>query len=234
MNDIVILIPSFNPDEKLNGTVEGLVEAGFQDIVVVNDGSGEGFLAPFEKIALIPGCRVLDHEVNKGKGRALKTGFAHILDRRPDVAGVVTVDGDGQHRSGDVAKCAEALQVHNDSLVLGVRDFGGKHVPLRSRIGNRVTSFIFRIVCGVRISDTQTGLRGISGQHLKNFCQVDGERFEYETNMLLAAGKTSIPICEVVIATVYLEGNASSHFRVLQDSVMIYRQIFRYILNKRK
>jgi glycosyltransferase involved in cell wall biosynthesis len=234
MDDIAILIPSLNPDEKLVGVVQGLAAAGFGEIVVVNDGSGEGYLAPFQAAAGVPGCRVIAHEGNKGKGRALKTGFAYILKHRPDIAGVMTVDGDGQHRSEDVARCAEALRAHGGSLILGVRDFGGKQVPLRSRLGNRITSFVFRAVCGARISDTQTGLRGIPGQHLGRFCQIDGERFEYETNMLLVAGREGIPIHEAVIATVYLEGNASSHFRVLRDSMMIYRQILHFAFGKKK
>ncbi|MCL1849171.1 MAG: glycosyltransferase family 2 protein [Clostridiales bacterium] len=224
---IAIVVPSLNPDEKLFQVVRKLVGAGFSRIVVVNDGSDEAHMAPFAQVESLAECHVLTHEVNKGKGRALKTAFAYLLEAYPDIAGVVTVDGDDQHQTVDVAACAEAIGGRPGSLILGVRDFGASNVPLRSRLGNRFTCLIFRVFCGLRITDTQTGLRAIPAKLLDVFRRTDGERFEYETNMLLDAGKNHIPIHEVGISTVYIEGNESSHFRVLQDSWRIYRAILR-------
>ena len=226
MNQVAVVIPSLNPDEKLVRTVTELALAGFGEIVVVDDGSGEGFAEPFAAVGRLDQCTLLRHEVNLGKGRALKTAFAYLLEHRPGLTGAVTVDGDGQHLAADAVACAEALSTYPDSLILGARDFGRPEVPWRSRAGNRLTSFVFRALYGLRISDTQTGLRALPAGCLELFLRTEGERFEYETNMLLDAGQNAVPVKEIGISTVYLEGNASSHFQPLRDSMMIYRRIF--------
>ena len=95
---VTAVVPSYEPDEKLIQVVDGLLAEGFDDIVVVNDGSHEGHLQPFAEAAERPGVTVLRHEVNKGKGRAMKTAFAWCVENRPDIDGVVIVDGDNQHR----------------------------------------------------------------------------------------------------------------------------------------
>ena len=117
-------------------------------------------------------------------------------------------------------------------LVLGCRDFSLPQVPFRSRNGNRITCTVFRVFCGLNISDTQTGLRAIPTRDLRTLVQIKGERFEYETNMLLALKEHCIAWEEVNIRTVYIEENKSSHFRAVRDSWRIYKLIlahfFRY------
>ena len=119
--------------------------------------------------------------------------------------------------------------------VLGCRDFSQEDVPPRSRFGNRTTSLVFKFFCGMTLSDTQTGLRALPTKALKILVDVSGDRFEYETNMLLAFKQHRIRYDEVKIRTVYIEENKSSHFRVLQDSWRIYKLIlgyfFRYTLS---
>lgn len=226
-DNIIIVIPSLNPDEKLAQTVAGLREAGFSRFVLVDDGSDsehkKNFPAPAE------GLMLLQHRVNRGKGAALKTAFRYILREMPDAAGVVTVDGDGQHHPQDVAACAQALLAAENAVILGCRDFSGRDVPARSRFGNRTTSFVFRVLCGMRISDTQTGLRGFPRRVLPLLLEIRGDRFEYETNMLLRFKQNRIPIREVKIRTVYLEQNASSHFRTVRDSLRVYRFILAFL-----
>ena len=120
-------------------------------------------------------------------------------------------------------------------LTLGCRDFSLDHVPARSRFGNRTTSLVFKIFCGMTISDTQTGLRAIPRKDLVILNEVYGDRFEYETNMLLALKENAIPFDEVKIRTVYIEENKSSHFRTFVDSWRIYKLIlahfFRYTIS---
>ena len=103
---VTAVVPSYEPDEKLIQVVDGLLAEGFDDIVVVNDGSHEGHLQPFAEAAERPGVTVLQHEVNKGKGRAMKTAFAWCVENRPDIDGVVIVDGDNQHRPKDAMAVA--------------------------------------------------------------------------------------------------------------------------------
>lgn len=146
---VTAIVPSYKPDEKLAGVLRDLTAAGFERIIVVDDGSGPEYEAYFRQAEGLPQCVLLRHEVNRGKGGALKTAFAWFLEHTGEDLGVVTVDGDGQHTAADALRCARELEAHPDSLVLGVRQFDGADVPLRSRIGNQATIWCFRVLCGV-------------------------------------------------------------------------------------
>lgn len=227
MDNITVVLPSLNPDEKLNMVVTGLIREGFQDIVIVNDGSDEAHMEPFEQAGTHPEVTILTHEINRGKGRALKTAFEYIRRNRQGIAGVVTVDGDNQHTPHDIRACAEKM-VETGDVIFGCRDFGGANVPKKSRYGNRITSAVLLLLCGIRLSDTQTGLRAIPFRFLELMEKVQGERFEYETEMIFAFKREGIAFREVVIETVYIEENASSHFHPIRDSWRIYRLIFAF------
>ena len=238
MNDlskISVVLPSLDPDDKLVAVIDGLLEYGFTDIILVNDGSKPENLHYFEDAAAQhPEIHLLHHPVNRGKGAALKTAFAWFLENRPDAVGVVTVDGDNQHHPEDTRNCALHM-METGKLVLGVRDFSLPHVPPRSRMGNRITSGVFKVFVGMTISDTQTGLRAIPTEDIKTLITIYGDRFEYETNMLLAMKDYGIPFDEVKIRTVYIEENKSSHFHAIKDSWRIYKLIlkhfFRYTIS---
>jgi glycosyltransferase involved in cell wall biosynthesis len=216
VNDrIAILIPAYQPDEKLVGLVGELCEK-FSNIIVVDDGSTDDVQKIFKKIA--EKVRVLlKHPVNMGKGCALKTGIAWIKDNISEALGVVTVDADGQHKPLDVARIAQALENSSEALVLGVRNFS-KNVPFRSAFGNLWSRFFFRLLAGFFVSDTQTGLRGIPGKMFEKMLEIKGERYEYELRMLAAARCLGNNPVEVPIETVYLDNNSSSHFRILRDT----------------
>ena len=239
MNDlskISVVLPSLDPDEKLHAVIEGLLEYGFTDIILVNDGSKAENLHYFEdEVAAHPDIiHLLHHEVNKGKGAALKNAFRYFLENRPAGFGVVTVDGDNQHHPEDTKRCCERM-METGKLILGCRDFTLDHVPPRSRFGNQTTSAIFKIFVGMNLSDTQTGLRAIPREDLELLSTIQGDRFEYETNMLLAMKQNRIAYEEVKIRTVYIEENKSSHFHPIRDSWRIYKLIlahfFRYTLS---
>ena len=232
MNDlskVSVVLPSLDPDEKLHLVIDGLLEYGFTDIILVNDGSKPENLHYFEdEAAAHPDViHLLHHEVNKGKGAALKNAFNWFLQNRPDGIGVVTVDGDNQHHPADTKACAEHM-METGRLTLGCRDFNQADVPARSSFGNKTTSAIFKIFVGMTISDTQTGLRAISREDLEYIATIPGDRFEYETNMLLGMKQQGIPFDEVKIRTVYIEENKSSHFHPIRDSWRIYKLILRH------
>lgn len=228
---VSVIIPSLNPDDKLVKVVDSLIEYGFNDIIIVNDGSNAEHMAPFEQVEKYEQCTILTHAVNEGKGRGLKDAFVYCLANRPDISGVVTVDGDNQHKAKDISNCVKAMEKSKDNVVLGVRDFSGKNVPPKSKFGNNMTSFVFKFACGLNISDTQTGLRAIPREYLELFSNIKGERFEYETNMLLELKHSGIPFQEVKIETVYIEDNASTHFNPIKDSLKIYGVIFKFLFS---
>lgn len=235
LSKISVVLPSLDPDEKLIAVVDGLLEYGFTDIILINDGSKPENLHYFTDLAAAhPEIHLLHHEVNMGKGAALKNAFRWFLDNRPDGFGVVTVDGDNQHHPADTRACSEHM-LATGHCVLGCRDFNQEDVPSRSRFGNKTTSLVFKLFVGMTISDTQTGLRALPRTALETLVNVYGDRFEYETNMLLAFKTYGLPFDEVKIRTVYIEENKSSHFRTFVDSWRIYKLIlahfFRYTVS---
>ena len=224
IKECAILIPSLNPPESFLGYVEELIENGFDTIIVVDDGSDKKHRSIFEEISLHKECTVIRHAVNLGKGRGLKTGFNYYLNAITNKKGLITVDSDGQHLARDVVKMNNLMIASGGySLFLGCRDFDSKNVPFKSRFGNKLTTWVFRLLYGCRISDTQTGLRGFTNDILPTFMTLAGERFEYETNMLIAAVHNKIRIGEIPIETVYIDGNSETHFHAVWDSLKIYK-----------
>jgi len=228
--EVAVLIPAYNPEASLLDQVEHLRRLGFQSTIVVNDGSDPQSDPVFRDLSGIPGCEVLHHAVNLGKGRALKTGLNHFWLTRPGYRGVVTADCDGQHRPEDIALVAQALVRSPGKLILGVRRFSGR-VPFRSLVGNLLTRWLFRLLVGRRLTDTQSGLRGIPREAIPALLRLEGERYEYEMNMLVSAQAGALAIVEQPVETVYADGNRSSHFHPLLDSMKIYFVLFRFYLS---
>ena len=228
---VAILIPSLNPNSQLPELVAKIRHLCNYPIILVDDGSNKNNACFFEEAAKNKNVILIHHAVNLGKGRALKTGFNDYLNRFPDGIGVCTADGDGQHLPEDIIKCCDALKENPRSLVLGVRNFSEPGVPWKSYFGNTLTSTVFRLI-GKKISDTQTGLRGIGSEFMKQLMNSFGERFEFETVMLLDAAQWKICTHEVPIQTVYLNSNSETHFNPLKDSIRIYRVILKRSLGQ--
>lgn len=226
---MLILIPAFRPDDRLVQLTDDLRRANpALEIVVVDDGSGPRFRHVFD--TLESGLHVLRHEHNRGKGAALRTGFAWAQDARPGKA-IVTADADGQHLVPDILAVARRLEASGgDTIVLGCRTFAGD-VPLRSRLGNTVARAIFAAASRQAVSDTQTGLRGMPARAIPFLLGLPGDRFDYELRMLLDAGRHGFRLHEVPIETVYLEENRSSHFRPVVDSLRVARPFIRFTLS---
>lgn len=224
---MIVLIPSYEPDERL---IELTRELRAQDaslhLLIIDDGSGPAF-DPVFAAAVAEGAEVIRYARNRGKGVALKTGFRHAIETRPG-AGVVCADSDGQHRVADILRVARRAAVTDAAVVLGGRRFTGE-VPGRSRIGNAISRKAFRFATGVDVHDTQTGLRGYPASELEGMTRVKGDRFEYELNALVGTAESGARIDELEIETVYLEHNASSHFRPVADSVRVMLPLGRYV-----
>ena len=228
--DIVVVIPTLNPNIEIMTKFMNELVKEFSNIVVVNDGSRkeyDDFFKSLEKKKVI----VLKHHINYGKGRALKNALNYILNEYPNVKAIVTADSDGQHSVKDIKKVGESTIKHPNSYVLGARDFKESNVPFKSRYGNIITRNVFKIFVGLKITDTQTGLRGMSPKVATEFLDTVGERFEYETNTLLECKESLIPIKEEKIETIYINDNSESHFNPLKDSLRIYKLFVKYIVS---
>ncbi len=222
-----VIIPSLNPIPELPDFVQELLSMGVSEVIVVNDGSDYKYEYIFEALKQISHCTVLTHEVNRGKGRALKTAFSFFLEHFSYMNGVVTADADGQHSVEDICNLCNILSVKKEVLILGVRDFHENNVPKRSYIGNMLTSTIFHLLYGCKLNDTQTGLRGISTKELPEMIGLKGERYDYEINMLIKARTINLKLYTVPIKTLYFDNNSGSHYSTVKDSIFIF---FRLIL----
>ncbi len=220
----IALVPAYQPEALMLPLIRELKSAKF-DIVVVDDGSGREYRNLFVRAEAY--ATVLAHSENRGKGAALKTGLAYLLENYEEGYTVVTVDADGQHTVQDALKVIQEAEAHPDTLVLGSRALK-KKVPLRSRIGNGITRMIFRLTTGCRVRDTQTGLRAFSSALIPRLLENKGERYEYEMNMLLDFTKEKRPIREVMIETIYRDNNSGSHFNAWKDSFRIYKEILKF------
>lgn len=237
MSVIPIIIPSYEPDERFLELLAALRNAEISPIIVVNDGSSSAYQKYFDAAEKDFGAVVLRHEKNFGKGRGLKTAFTYCLENFAEMTGCVTADSDGQHTPAAIEKCRAALNSHRENLILGTRNFdNADEIPLKSQLGNILTRKVFKILYGVEISDTQTGLRAIPVNFMRAVLNVPGDRFEFETNMLISAIKSGVRIETIPIETIYdSKENHSTHFRPVADSLRIYwvfRQAFaRFVLS---
>jgi len=225
-----VLIPAWDPNQSLVSLVESLLQYGFGAIIIVNDGSSSTSDEIFSELARLDRVHLLRHAINLGKGRALKNGINYLLAELPGFDVLVTADADGQHTPADIARVAQAALQNSTKAVLGSRGFV-KDVPLRSRIGNGLTRHIFAFVTGTRLMDTQTGLRAFPRAMLPALIVLEGEHYEYEMSVLAHICRTGSRPLEVPIETVYIDGNRSSHFDPIRDSMRIYFVLARFFLS---
>lgn len=236
VKDVVVMIPALNPDDKFIRFLNELKEFEYENIIVINDGSRPDTLHYFSDAVEKYGCDLVSHGINLGQGRAYKSGFNHYLLKMSgggyrDTIGIIQCDCDGQHHIEDVNKCADLLRKNPDKFILGIRDFAGKAIPFRSRFGNQCTNFIFKVFCGLDVKDTQTGLKGIPTSFIPTLMETPGERFEYASSVLLETKKEGVEILQFPIKTIYINGNETSHFNPLLDSIRIYSLILKYLMS---
>lgn len=223
-NKCGVLIPAYQPDELLIKLIEKLNTYNLP-VYVVNDGS-VGCEAVFAQVQQL-GANLISYDTNRGKGYALKTGLSAMHDA--GFTSAVTADADGQHTPEDIIKVMDCLAQNPDSLVLGVRKVD--EMPLRSKFGNSLTCVLFKWLYGMHITDTQTGLRGIPLEKIDSLTALEGDRYEYEMNMLVMSNSLFSSIQEVPIETIYIDDNGSSHFNPIKDGLKIYRVLFKNLKN---
>lgn len=220
----VVVIPSYEPTNKLIDIVSELSKNKL-DIIIVNDGSNKKYDCIFNKCSDM--ATVLKYDNNRGKGYALKYAFKYIKDNYKN-CNIVTMDSDGQHTIKDTLMLFDTIQDNKISLGKRLRD---KKIPFKSKLGNSLTRILYKLSTGVSVYDTQTGLRGFNYNMLDFLLNINGDRFEYEMNVLLRAPKCNIELEEYVIETIYEDNNSGTHFRAINDSILIYNQLIKYGLS---
>ena len=227
---VTLVIPAYEPDNSLVDIVKQLAQYPFHLIVVIDDGSGSNFQGLFAQVKTIANVTLLTHEINCGKGAALKNAFRYIAEHdAQNTRCVITLDSDGQHGEKDIVAIARRAQIDGDKVIMGVRTFADD-VPLRSRFGNILTRKIMRLVSQVDLADTQTGLRCLPLSFTQATLAIEANRYQFELECILLAKQKNIPILQHPIETIYIDNNASSHFRPVIDSLRIYFVFVRYMM----
>jgi hypothetical protein len=228
---VACMVPCYNVASYCAEVVRG--SAGFSNqVLAIDDGSTDETPLRLAEVATTSGGRVrlTTFATNRGKGVALIEGLRQALVD-PRVAVIVTLDGDGQHRPEDIPRLLAAWREGAD-LVIGTRGLLG-NTPWRSRVGNTlIRGFLRRLYPGCP-EDTQSGFRALDRAFAEQVVRrVTGARYETETHMLLLAMDEGHPIGTVPIPTIYSDGNRSSHFRPLADSVRIGLSVVRWKMSE--
>lgn len=224
MNKIIVIIPAYNPNKELIKIVKSINNQKNKEIIIINDGSKKEKEEIFEKIT--NKSTILTNNTNKGKGYSLKKAITWVWENKQDIIGIITADADGQHSIKDINKIAEKLEENNknndEKIILGTRNFNQKKIPLKNKMGNIINSYLLKKKTKVKIKDTQTGLRGLPLKYLSRLKSLEGNRYEYEQNMLLYMIKEKIPFEEIDIETIYNKNN-KSHFNTINDTYKIIK-----------
>lgn len=183
------MIPAYNPPEDLLIHLKELRDHGFADIILVDDGSDADRQNVFEQAERI-NCVVIRNPNTRGKGNALKAGFAYYLDHdRGKYDGIITLSANVRFPVESVEHIAEGLQKERENgtqgLVLGSRDFSDAGLPRASRFGSKISQFISNVLLGIHLKDCMTGLRGIPDTQVELCLGIPGSGYEYETSMVL-------------------------------------------------
>lgn len=227
---LAVVVPAYNAGTLVKGVIESL-EPYVHRIWLVDDGSTDGCTKGLgSKVT-----RILSLPENHGKGYALLKGYAEAI-QDAQVSCVAVLDADGQHDVRDLGRLFSVFEENQADFLIGARDFTVGFVPFRSRIGNNVTRVVSRFILGTSLTDTQSGYRLVSRKYLESVLgAISGGRYETEMEMLALAVRGDFVVVSEPIRTIYEEGNKSSHFHVLRDSVLIYRKLLRiWIRNLRK
>lgn len=228
---VIPIIPTLNPSVKLLEVVELLEQNNYEKILIVDDGSDTKEI--FDKLKEKDNVIILTHDVNKGKGCALKTAYKYYLENLKHYSGVITLDDDLQHDINDVLNISKLLE-DNNMFIIGTRLFNTESTPVRNKLGNRIASDLFKTLYGIKIKDTQTGLRAIPNYLIPKMIEIAGDRFEYEMNVLAEMAKMKEKIFQVDIKTVYLKNsNKTSHFKPFKDSVKVCGILFKSKFKKK-
>ena len=229
LNQVIVLIPSYRPSEKLLELVRKLQSMGIKNLVVVNDGSPVSYNPIFSSLSDV---HLICYPKNGGKGFALKAGFTHIKNNFNNDNFVITCDDDGQHASEDVLRLAQKVsELNPNTVILGTRKFG-IDTPFKSRIGNFFMRFLITLFFRRLLKDTQTGLRCIPISIVKRICNLPQNDFSFEIVSLIHYLKSRTVLLEIPIRTIYFNNNESTRFRSFLDSVTVILSVIISYLKK--
>jgi glycosyltransferase involved in cell wall biosynthesis len=222
MNTIYIVIPSYNEDQMLPKTIQSLHKRGYQNIIVVDDGSSDQTEKIMSKNKNVVYIR---HIINRGQGAAVTTGLeaAKMLDA--DMA--ITFDADGQHDPKDIQKLIETIQKGYD-IVLGYRNLKKETMPVSKIIANSLANMVTKLFYGIQVKDSQSGLRAYSRKAIACI-DTKSDRYEFYSEVLREINRHALRLAEVPITVYYTEYAMNKHNK--QNMINALKTLYRLILS---
>jgi len=215
--NICIIIPGYNESRTI-GQVVSNARKIVEHVIVIDDASKDNTA----QIAHASGAIVLRHEINKGKGAALKTGFQYAIEHNFDA--VITMDSDGQHDTNDIPVFLEAYKEMGSGIIIGTRMSDISTMPFIRRLTNKLTSSIGSLIARQKIEDSQSGFRLITCDVLRSV-KLESDRYEMESEILIKSSKAGFRIRSVPIRTIY--GQEKSKINPIRDTYRFLRLLFR-------
>lgn len=215
-----IVIPAYNEESSLGGVIKNLKKKGYENIIVVNDGSRDNT----SKIAKKTGVIVYDLLINCGLGVALKTGIDSAIIYGADV--IVTFDSDGQHNPNDIKRIVKPLLKNETEFVIGSRLLDKRQMPFLRTIGNRGLDLVTFLLFGIWVTDTQSGLRGFSKKAAQKI-RITSERMEVSSEIIKEIKRNKLKFKQVPIKTIYTkyslehgQNNVFNGFKIAYELIM--------------
>ena len=210
---IVAIIPALNAERTLPKVIEETTRE-IEPVLVIDDGSTDRT----SEVARAGGAIVLRHDVNRGKGAALKTGFAWALEKGYD--GVITLDADGQHLPAEISKFLREREASGADLIVGGRAHLFQHMLPRRRNANRFSAWCISKCAGVRVPDSQSGFRYYSARLIRGV-ELRADGFDMESEVIVRAGRRGFRIVTIPIELGFVDGISTSHYKPLKDTLRI-------------
>jgi len=209
---ILAIIPALNAEHTIAPVIDAVL-AQTSDLVVIDDGSTDRT----GDVARAHGAKVLRHDVNRGKGGALKTGFTYALEQGYE--GVITLDADGQHLPSEIPKFLAAAKEGHD-LVIGGRAHLFEQMLPRRRMANRFSAWCIGKCSGALVTDSQSGFRFYSANLLRKL-KLRTEGFDMESEVIVLAGRKGYRLVTIPIDLGFVNGLSTSHYKPLHDTLRI-------------
>lgn len=202
-----VIVPTYNNEGTLKQVLASVLE--YTDrVIVINDGSTDStsqILDGFPKIARV------EYPKNKGKGKALRTGFEKALSLGYDHA--ITIDSDGQHFASDLPLFLAQLETEKEAIIIGSRNLQQEHMPGKNTFANKFSNFWYHIETGQKAKDTQSGYRSYPIYLMKNMIFF-GTKYEFEVEVLVRSAWKGIKVMWIPVTVYYAPpGERISHFR---------------------
>lgn len=215
----IVVIPALNAEPSIDAVVRGC-KAVNDDVLVVDDGSADRTAG----VAREAGAQVVSHSTNRGKGAALKTGFAYALQHGFDA--VVTLDADGQHLPAEIPRFFAAHTVTGADLIIGGRAHLFAQMLPRRRFANRFSAWSIAYASKTNVTDSQSGFRFYSANLLRAV-RLRSEGFDLESEVIVRAGCGGYKVMTIPINLGFVDGQSTSHYRPLKDTARIFWTVFR-------